>query len=98
MRRTLPLLALFLGLLLWPSPVDRGAAPESGVTTLSRGEAGVGLIAIVALVLANAFFVAAEFSLVGARKTRLDQMSREGNRKARLARRAISSLDRYISA
>jgi putative hemolysin len=58
----------------------------------------VGLAAIVALILANAFFVAAEFSLVGARKTRLDQLSWAGNRKARLARRAIQSLDRYISA
>ncbi|HEY7636257.1 MAG TPA: hemolysin family protein [Gemmatimonadales bacterium] len=59
---------------------------------------GFGFAAIVALVLANAFFVAAEFSLVGARKTRLDELSRAGNRKARLARRAVQSLDRYISA
>jgi CBS domain containing-hemolysin-like protein len=59
---------------------------------------GFGLAAIVALVLANAFFVAAEFSLVGARKTRLDELSRAGNRRARLARRAVQSLDRYISA
>src|SRR6187455_1861104 len=58
----------------------------------------VGLLAVVVLVLANAFFVAAEFALVGARKTRLDEMGRAGDRKARLARRAIQSLDRYISA
>jgi CBS domain containing-hemolysin-like protein len=50
------------------------------------------------LVVANAFFVAAEFALVGARKTRLDEMARAGDRKARLARRAKQSLDRYISA
>ncbi len=50
------------------------------------------------LVLANAFFVAAEFALVGARRTRLDEMARSGDRKARLARRAVQSLDRYISA
>jgi CBS domain containing-hemolysin-like protein len=49
-------------------------------------------------VLANAFFVAAEFALVGARKTRLDELSRAGDRKATLARRAVQSLDRYISA
>jgi CBS domain containing-hemolysin-like protein len=49
-------------------------------------------------VLANAFFVAAEFALVGARKTRLDEMARAGDGKARLARRAVQSLDRYISA
>jgi CBS domain containing-hemolysin-like protein len=58
----------------------------------------LGLLAVVVLVLANAFFVAAEFSLVGARRTRLDEMARAGNRKARLARRAVQSLDRYISA
>src|SRR5215210_7308055 len=57
-----------------------------------------GLIAVVVLVLANAFFVAAEFALVGARRTRLDEMARAGDRKARLARRAVQSLDRYISA
>jgi CBS domain containing-hemolysin-like protein len=58
----------------------------------------LGLVAVVVLVLANAFFVAAEFGLVGARKTRLDEMARAGDRKARLARRAVQSLDRYISA
>jgi len=58
----------------------------------------VGLAAVVVLVLANAFFVAAEFALVGARRTRLDELARAGDGKARLARRAVQSLDRYISA
>jgi len=53
---------------------------------------------VVVLVLANAFFVAAEFALVGARKTRLDELAKAGDGKARLARRAVQSLDRYISA
>ncbi len=59
---------------------------------------GLGLTAVVVLVLANAFFVAAEFALVGARRTRLDEMANSGDRKARLALRAVQSLDRYISA
>jgi CBS domain containing-hemolysin-like protein len=59
---------------------------------------GLGLLSVVVLVLANAFFVAAEFALVGARRTRLDEMARAGDGKARLARRAVQSLDRYISA
>jgi CBS domain containing-hemolysin-like protein len=63
-----------------------------------RPSAVVGLAAVLLLVLANAFFVAAEFALVGARKTRLDEMARSGDGKARLARRAVQSLDRYISA
>jgi CBS domain containing-hemolysin-like protein len=58
----------------------------------------LGLSAVVLLVLANAFFVSAEFALVGARKTRLDELARAGDGKARLARRAVQSLDRYISA
>ncbi len=58
----------------------------------------LGLLAVIALVLANAFFVAAEFALVGSRKTRLDEMIQNGDRKAILARRAVQSLARYISA
>src|SRR3954471_10325042 len=57
-----------------------------------------GLLAVVVLVLANAFFVAAEFALVSARRTRLDELAQAGNGKARLARRAVQSLGRYISA
>jgi CBS domain containing-hemolysin-like protein len=56
------------------------------------------LAAVFALVLANAFFVAAEFALVGSRRTRLDEMHRSGSRGAGLAKRAIDHLDRYISA
>jgi CBS domain containing-hemolysin-like protein len=58
----------------------------------------LGLASVIVLVLANAFFVAAEFALVGARRTRLDEMASAGDSKARLARRAVQSLDRYISA
>lgn len=58
----------------------------------------VGLIAVLALVLANAYFVAAEFALVGARTTRLEEASQAGDRKARRALEAIQHLDRYISA
>jgi magnesium and cobalt exporter, CNNM family len=57
-----------------------------------------GLAAVIVLVLANAFFVATEFALVSARRTRLDELASAGDRKARLARRAVQSLGRYISA
>jgi putative hemolysin len=56
------------------------------------------LAAVFALVLANAFFVAAEFALVSARRTRLEEMARAGDRKATLALRAIQSLSRYLAA
>ena len=50
------------------------------------------------LVAANGFFVAAEFALVGARRTRIDGLAAEGMRRARIAREAITHLDHYISA
>jgi CBS domain containing-hemolysin-like protein len=56
------------------------------------------LASVILLVFLNAFFVAAEFALVGARKTRLEEMALRGDRKAALAHRATQSLDRYISA
>jgi CBS domain containing-hemolysin-like protein len=58
----------------------------------------LGLLAVVALVLANAYFVAAEFALVGARRTRLEEMSQAGDGKATLALKAVQHLDRYISS
>jgi CBS domain containing-hemolysin-like protein len=50
------------------------------------------------LVLANAFFVAAEFALVSARRSRIDQMASEGDRLAKAAQSAMKNLNRYISA
>jgi CBS domain containing-hemolysin-like protein len=56
------------------------------------------LAGLFALVLANGFFVAAEFSIVTVRKTRIDQLIAEGHRSARAVRRAVSAPDRYIAA
>ncbi len=53
---------------------------------------------VVLLVLANAFFVAAEFALVSARRSRIDQMASEGDRLAKAAQSAMKNLNRYISA
>ena len=50
------------------------------------------------LVLANAFFVAAEFALVSARRSRIDQMASEGDRLAKAAQGVLKNLNRYISA
>lgn len=59
---------------------------------------GLRLLAIVALVAANAFFVAAEFALVASRRTRIEAMVRRGDGKARLVRKALSDLYRLLSA
>lgn len=58
---------------------------------------GLRLVAVFALVAANAFFVAAEFALVASRRTRIDAMVRKGDARARVVKQAIQSLDRFIS-
>src|SRR5215212_10288431 len=55
------------------------------------------LLVVVALVAANAFFVAAEFALVSVRPTRIDQLANSGNRMARSVRRALDSPQRFLS-
>jgi CBS domain containing-hemolysin-like protein len=56
------------------------------------------IAALLALVFANGFFVAAEFAIVTVRKTRIDQMIAEGHRGARTVRRAVSDPESYIAA
>src|SRR5689334_16842199 len=56
------------------------------------------LAIVLLLVLANAFFVAAEFALVAVRKSRIDAMAARGDAGARLVQRTLKDLDRYISA
>src|SRR5919109_329998 len=61
-------------------------------------DVGIRLLAVMALVLANGFFVAAEFGIISVRKTRIDQLLAEGSRMARPVRRALDQPDRYIAA
>jgi CBS domain containing-hemolysin-like protein len=56
------------------------------------------LLAITLLLLLNAFFVGAEFALVRSRRTRLEAMTRSGDRLARFALRANSNISRMLSA
>ena len=56
------------------------------------------ICAILALVGLNAFFVAAEFALVGSRTTRLQTLAEGGDRKAHLALSALKHLDDCISS
>src|ERR1700754_5031544 len=61
-------------------------------------DVGIRLFGVLALVLANGFFVAAEFAIISVRKTRIDQLLAEGSRMARPVRRALDNPDRYIAA
>jgi CBS domain containing-hemolysin-like protein len=56
------------------------------------------LLAVAALVLFNAFFVAAELALVRIRDTQLAPLAEKGNRRARTARHIVAHLDAYIGA
>jgi CBS domain containing-hemolysin-like protein len=56
------------------------------------------LLGILLLVAANGFFVAAEFSLVRARESRIEQMRNEGRRRAGLVLEQIDRIDEYLSA
>jgi CBS domain containing-hemolysin-like protein len=69
---------------------------ESG-ETLTLGAIGIRLGVVFLLVVLNGFFVAAEFSLVAARRSRLEQMAADGDAKARRVREAQEQLDRIIS-
>ena len=56
------------------------------------------VLAIVGLLALNGFFVAAEFSVVRSRRSRLEAMARAGDAKARIVLRATTSMARLLSA
>ncbi|MDQ2984893.1 MAG: hemolysin family protein [Actinomycetota bacterium] len=56
------------------------------------------LLAVAALILLNAFFVAAEYALVTARRTRINELEQEGNKRARRVREIVSDPPRFIAA
>src|SRR3989344_5244614 len=56
------------------------------------------LLLVLGLVFLNGFFVASEFALVAVRKTRIDELVKQGNNSARIVQKAIKNLDTYISA
>ena len=53
---------------------------------------------VVLLVLANGFFVASEFALVGVRRSRIETLAAQGNRRARRLVKLLDNLNAYISA
>ena len=73
------------------------ALPEAGQGGLASASMGVRLGLVALLVLANAFFVAAEFALVAVRRSRIDQLALAGDKGARTVQGALKHLDRYIS-
>jgi CBS domain containing-hemolysin-like protein len=58
----------------------------------------IGLVLVFILVLINGFFVAAEFSLVSVRKTRIAERVARGDTGAKAVQHAIEDPDRFIAA
>jgi len=56
------------------------------------------LLAILALVVLNGFFVASEFAIVKVRGSQLDELVDAGNKRAKLGRHLTNHLDAYLSA
>ena len=71
-----------------------GVAEDWGSPGLVAGK----LLAIVALVFLNGFFVAAEFALVKIRMSQLEALADEGNTRATKAQTVAGDLDAYLSA
>ena len=75
-----------------PLPAGRGMMEESLPVILGK------LLAVLGLVAANGFFVAAEFSLVGMRRSRVEELAAEGQATAKALRRAVHNLDANLAA
>lgn len=58
----------------------------------------LGVVIVFVLVLINGFFVAAEFSLVSVRRTRVEELAAHGSREAKSVQRAVRDPDRFIAA
>lgn len=57
----------------------------------------LGVLTFLALLVVNAFFVAAEYAIVRVRSTQLQELAERGSARARVAVRISAQLDRYIS-
>lgn len=56
------------------------------------------VVAVIGLVLLNAFFVATEFALVKVRTTQLEPLANKGHKRAKMALHLSHHLDEYLSA
>lgn len=71
-------------------PLGMESLPISGAGVMSR------LLAISALIILNAFFVAAEFSIVSVRRSRINQLASVGDVQAQKVQSLQQSIDRLL--
>ena len=73
---------------------ETGAIPESP----TFWSAAFKIFLVIVLVLTNGFFVAAEFAIVGVRRSRIEALASEGNKSAIRLLTLLDSLNAYLSA
>ena len=78
---------------------------SSFLTLILSGEPGINwsgtllkLFSVLVLVGVNGFFVAAEFALVGVRRSRIETLAKSGQRSAQRLLRILNNLNAYLSA
>ncbi|HYG79439.1 MAG TPA: hemolysin family protein [Pyrinomonadaceae bacterium] len=74
---------------------DEAAQPHGPVSLTG---AVIKLSAVLVLVIANGFFVAAEFALVGVRRSRIEALAAAGNKRAKRVMGLLGNLNAYLSA
>lgn len=73
-------------------------AEGDAAVSYSAGSTIIKLLAVLVLVAANGFFVAAEFSLVGVRSSRIETLAASGSRAAKRVMELLKNLNAYLSA
>jgi CBS domain containing-hemolysin-like protein len=73
---------------------DAGVVPEPS----SWISISLKIVAVLVLVAANGFFVAAEFAFVGVRRSRVETLAAEGNKSAQRLLNLLDNLNAYLSA
>jgi CBS domain containing-hemolysin-like protein len=71
---------------------------ETPVVALTASAIVLRLVGVMVIVLANAFFVAAELALVSARRSRIDALAAGGDKSAKLVQETANDIPRYLSA
>jgi CBS domain containing-hemolysin-like protein len=61
------------------------------------GNVGLQLLASLLLILLSGFFVAAEYALIGSRRSRLESMARKGSKGAKAISKAMENVSPYIA-
>ncbi|MCL1631011.1 hemolysin family protein [Sporolactobacillus sp. CPB3-1] len=57
----------------------------------------IGILMVILLIFLTAFFVAAEFAIVKIRATRLDELIKQGNKRASASKKIVDDLNAYLS-